>query len=52
MEGVYRDSYVRSLVHPKTQNLKSLFGADIMANRLNIYTLFWLPMNISSSYSK
>ncbi len=36
MEGVYRDSYVRSLMHPKTQHLKSLFGADIMANRLNI----------------
>ncbi len=36
MEGVYRDSYVRLLVHPKTQHLKSLFGADIMANRLNI----------------
>ncbi len=25
-----------SLVHPKTQHLKRLFGADIMASRFNI----------------
>ncbi len=32
MEGVYRDANVR----PKTQCLKCLFGADIMANSFNI----------------
>ncbi len=32
--GVYGDSC--SLVHPKTQQMKSLFGADIMVSRFNI----------------